>query len=305
MNDAIAHTVERERRGQRVAPFVAHAAQSIAAPRHASGQFARRAVELHATVFQQQHGVATFGLVEVRRRPDDRHAFACQRLHHGQQFAPTDRIDANTRLIEQQHVRLRHQRACESELLFHATGEFAGATIDERLEPREVQQLRECLFQRPTFRRAQFCIQPQVLDDGKVFVEAKPLRHVTGIDMDRIGERDDVASTDANTATRRRHQRRDDAYQRRFARAIGPNEPGEARGADVCRHAPQRFDVAEALDDVADFDRGAQLNPRLIEARSRPSPASPAAVPHRRQTRRCAVDTRDPCADLRSPPTSG
>ena len=57
--------------------------------------------------------LAAFGLVEIGGRPDHGHAIVGQRLDHAPEILATDRIDADARLVEQQHARRRHQRAGE------------------------------------------------------------------------------------------------------------------------------------------------------------------------------------------------
>src|SRR3546814_1150950 len=58
-------------------------------------------------------------------RPDYGHPFVGQRLHHAPQILTADRIDTDTRFIEQQDSRPGHQCAGETQLLLHAAGELA------------------------------------------------------------------------------------------------------------------------------------------------------------------------------------
>ena len=92
-----------------------------------------RTVDREQTPFvQQRHPPAALRLVEIRRRHDDRQP-ARQEL--GQQLpelAPRHRIDAGGRLVEQQHLRCVHQRACQRQLLLHAARQQVGTARAER-----------------------------------------------------------------------------------------------------------------------------------------------------------------------------
>src|SRR3546814_5622790 len=88
-------------------------------------QLAGRSVIGEPPFVEQQHAVAAFGFVEIGGRPDYGHPFVGQRLHHAPQILTADRIDTDTRFIEQQDSRPGHQCAGETQLLLHAAGERA------------------------------------------------------------------------------------------------------------------------------------------------------------------------------------
>src|SRR3546814_17462801 len=68
-------------------------------------QLAGRSVIGEPPFVEQQHAVAAFGFVEIGGRPDYGHPFVGQRLHHAPQILTADRIDTDTRFIEQQDSR--------------------------------------------------------------------------------------------------------------------------------------------------------------------------------------------------------
>jgi hypothetical protein len=49
------------------------------------------------------------------------------------------RVHADRGLVEQQELRLAHQRAGEAEFLFHAAGELSCQTLAERRQPGHMQ----------------------------------------------------------------------------------------------------------------------------------------------------------------------
>ena len=305
LDHTIAHAVECKRCGQHVAAFVAHPAQPEAPSRHALRQFGRRAVELDAPVVQQQHRVATLGFVEIRRRPDHGHAVARQRIHHRQQLA-RDSPDRRRRSARRAAVRRASPSTRTQARAFASCRRTVCRRDDRRMRSRPVKcsSCANVSSSAALLRAAQLRVKPQVLDHREVFVQAKALRHVAVFRWIVSANATTSRPADADVPFGRRHQRGDHADQRRLAGTVRPNESGEAPGANVGRHAPQRLEIIETLDDVADLDRGVQLNPRPIEPEPRPSPAFPVATRRRRRRRQCAGDKRGLFAGPLFRPTS-
>jgi hypothetical protein len=109
--------------------------------------------------------------------------FIGQRLHHAPQILAADRVDADARLVQQQHLGPRHERTGKAQLLLHAAGELAGQALGEGSEPREVQQLGKQVGVAVRIHAAQLRIQAHVLHHRQVFVQAKALRHVAGLEL--------------------------------------------------------------------------------------------------------------------------
>src|SRR3546814_12215593 len=76
-------------------------------------------------------------------RPAYGHPSVGQRLHHAPQILTADRIDTDTRFIEQQDSRPGHQCAGETQLLLHAAGELARQASGKGGKTCEVEQLGE------------------------------------------------------------------------------------------------------------------------------------------------------------------
>ena len=141
LNDTVADRSEIECLGQYLTTLLRNANEAIGASGHARSELLRRAVEFDTAVVEQQHGVAAFRLIEICGRPHHRHTVMGQLRNHSPQILTADGIDSDAGFVEQQHRRPRHQRTCQAQLLFHTAGQFAGAAIAERLQPRELQQL--------------------------------------------------------------------------------------------------------------------------------------------------------------------
>ncbi len=90
----------------------------------------------------QRHAMAALGLVQVRRRGENRHALRNQFVENAPEIAPRNRIDAGRRLIEQNHFGPMNQRADQAQLLLHAAGELARQPLAKLAHPRRLQQLR-------------------------------------------------------------------------------------------------------------------------------------------------------------------
>ena len=88
-----------------------------------------RRIGQQRALMQQQHAVATAGLVQIGGRPDHAHALVAPLREHGRhdrpELAARGRIDADRGLVQQQQARPRQQRAGQPELLLHAAGELA------------------------------------------------------------------------------------------------------------------------------------------------------------------------------------
>ena len=82
---------------------------------------------------QHKNPVATLGFVEIGRAHQHGEALlAHQPYDDVPQFAARQRIDADRRLVEQEHVRRPDQRAGKPKLLLHAARQIAGEPLRER-----------------------------------------------------------------------------------------------------------------------------------------------------------------------------
>src|SRR5216683_4761983 len=138
---------------------------------------------------QQRDSMASLGLVQVRRRVDDRHALTHQRIQHRPEFAPRNRIDAVGRLVEQQHLRRVNQRAYQSKLLLHPTRELARETGAKLANSTRRQQFRRPRFPIDSPHAEQVRVETDVLVDAEILVQPEALRHVTNEMLDSFRSR--------------------------------------------------------------------------------------------------------------------
>src|SRR3546814_20468369 len=105
-----------------------------------SSDLRRFAAEEKTNLVEEEDGIATLRLVEIGGGPDDADALSRQGLHHGPEFPPRDRVDADARLVQEQQGRRPQERAGEPELLLHAAGQPPGQAARERSQSGEAQQ---------------------------------------------------------------------------------------------------------------------------------------------------------------------
>src|SRR4051794_11026197 len=165
------------------------------------------------------------GLVHVVRREQDRHAALLAQsrdeIPHG---AARDRVEADRRLVEDQHARPVDERLRELEPADHAAGvrrheairglEYAGRLEREvdalaALRARDVEQPRE---------------QHHVLAPGERAVGRELLRHVADLPAHGHPLAGDVVAEDVRDAAADRQERRQDADRRRLAGAVGAEQ---------------------------------------------------------------------------------
>jgi hypothetical protein len=82
-----------------------------------------------APLVHERHPVAALGLVEIRRRDEDRHALAREPDSASQNSRRETGSTPGGRLVQQQHCGLGHQRAGQRQLLLHAAAQPAGQPV--------------------------------------------------------------------------------------------------------------------------------------------------------------------------------
>ena len=190
---------------------------------------------------------AALGLFKVGGRPQHRDPAREELVHHAPQLATRQRVDPHAGLVQQQQARASEQRACESELLFHAARQIAGEAPRERAEVGEAQQLREALPARRGIQSAQVGVQVEIVEHREILVQPEALRHVTGL---RLGG----AAFGARRATEHLdrpgsglHQAREEADQSRLARPVRTHQPEDFPGRERRADPGERVRGAEGL----------------------------------------------------------
>src|SRR5262245_3046418 len=93
--------------------------------------------------------VTLFGLFEVMRGDEDRGASVGQAVDHPPEGAPRQRVDAGSRLVEEERARLVHDGRAEGHALLPASGQTAGDLILLAFEPRKRENPSLFLFALP------------------------------------------------------------------------------------------------------------------------------------------------------------
>ena len=231
-----------------------------AAPGHALRQRRRLALIKQFTLVHQQHVPALFGFVEVGGAPEDQHPVARQLVHHLPQLAARNRIHADAGLVQQQHLRLAHQRAGQPQLLLHPAGELARQPVGERAERGELQQPGEGFLPGFAGDAAQVGVQIQVFHHRQVFIQAKLLRHVPEHGVERAVVFDRVKAQHAGRAFIRLQQTGEHSHQRGFSRPVRADQPGDIAFLDgAVQRRDRRF-----VHPLKAFNQIAELNNRVI-----------------------------------------
>jgi hypothetical protein len=269
------------------------------APTHRRAEACRAALAKALSGMHQDHLVTALRLVEIGRAQQHAHALLLHLpVDDGPKLAAGYRVDTHRRLIQQQQARRAHQRAGQPELLLHAARQAAGQAARERGQTGHVHQFPVARAAPGMRHTLQVRIQVQVLLHAQVFIQAKPLRHVTdrGLHLERL--RDNIDVQCANLPRVRKQQSRRQPHKCSLAGAVGSDEPGDLARADADVDGLQRPDgptagrkgLADALADEGRSDSHINRPPgtrnywraRVPASAGRagwtPWPASPGAV---------------------------
>ena len=190
--------------------------------------------------------VAALGLVEVVRGHEERRAALAQVVEEVPQALALARVDARGRLVEEDELRVVHERAREREALLHAAGQRA------RLHVLQVEQLdvAEQLVHARVGAGAGDAVdageEAEVLLDGEIRVERERLRHVAGLALDALALRADVAAGDDGTAAGRLKEPAQHLDRRRLAGAVRAEKAEDLAARDAQRERVDRAVRAEA-----------------------------------------------------------
>ena len=189
-----------------------------------------------------------------------------------QQAVDQRRIDARGRLVEQEHLRLAHQRHGEFEQLLLAEGQIAGAQVALRVEADEAQQVFGLAF--VTGSAAAIDGAPIQLGGRQADEHVLHARH-PAVDA-RLLERPqqaqtrdlrhaqpgDVAPLESDRSAVDRMLTDDGVEERRLARTVRPDQPVDLPFGDGEVDVVVRDHSAERLADVLDLEnRAAHAGP--------------------------------------------
>ena len=181
---------------------------------------------------------------------------AAERL---EQLLAHQRREAERRLVEQQHLRVRHQGPADGQHLplaaAHGAGELAHALGETGEEGQHLLQVGGLV----RARAGEIGAEQQVLVHGEVGEDAAVLRHQRQARLDD-GVRGHVREVDAAEPDARARHVRDHAAQRlqagRLAGAVGAQHDHDLAGAHAERHPVEREVLAVADGEVGDLEHG-------------------------------------------------
>ena len=117
--------------------------------------------------------------------------------------------------------------------MLHATGEFSGETLAEFAHARGLQKLPGTLFALGFSHSEQVSVEADIFIDGKVFIKAEALRHVTEVVLSAFRIVNDIHACDSCHPFIGRHDAREHAKGRGFSRTIGTDQAEDFSRADV------------------------------------------------------------------------
>ena len=153
---------------------------------------------------------------------------------------PGLRVEADRRLVEEQHPRRVHQAAGDLEAPPHPAGERLHPVGPALPEPDHLEHLAHPVGHPRLGHAVQLGVEAQVLLGGEVGVEGRVLEHQPDVAADVGALADDVVAGDAGRAGGRLGQRAQHLDRGRLAGAVGPEEPEDLAGLDLERDLVDR-----------------------------------------------------------------
>ena len=155
---------------------------------------------------------------------------------------PRLRVEADGRLVEQQHLRVVHQGASDEHPLLETSGERRRLRVGLLGELQLVEQPRAARLALAARQTEVAAVEEQDLAHRKVAVEVAHLRHHGDLAPrgDRIARHVDTADLDPSGGGP--HQRGQAADRRALAGAVGPEQAEELAAPDRERDAAHRLD---------------------------------------------------------------
>ena len=163
-------------------------------------------------------------------------------------------VERAERLVEEEHLWLRRERAGEAHALPLAAGELGRVALPEALELDEMQELLDALADLRLRPLPHLEPERDVVAHGHVLERRVVLEDEADAALLRR-EPGRVVPGDEDLPGVGRLEPRDDPEQRRLARAARPEQRRQRSARNGERHVVDRGEVAEVLGDVANLDR--------------------------------------------------
>ena len=184
-------------------------------------------------------------LVEVVRGQQDRHlAAGAQACDHVEQLVPDARVEADRRLVEEEHLRLREQRTRDLEPATLAAAVPVDGPVDEVGDPERVRELGDPRLRNVRLDSPQAGVDVEVATAGQRAVDDRILEDDAACPpgCERLGR--DVEAREARRARRGRDRRRQHPDRGRLACTVGAEQAEDLSGGDLEVDALHRLDAA-------------------------------------------------------------
>ena len=210
----------------------------------------------HAAGPRRHHDDALREIDRLEHRMRDEHrreaVLPPQRQQVVVELVARDLVERRERLVHQQDLRMRHQRARDRDAHLHAAGEFARIGFLEALQPDQRQHLGRARLRLALADARERQRQHHVLQRVRPRHQRRVLEHEAEIGL-RLAARRMRRGRPVDRAGARRAEARDDAQQGRLAAAGRPEQADELAVAQIEIDAADRERaVRELLGDVAD-----------------------------------------------------
>ena len=169
---------------------------------------------------QQGNAVAAFCLVQIWRGHHNAEPVQRQMRQRVPEFAARHRVHARGWFVQQQNLRLGHQRTGERQFLLHATRKPPRQPVTEAVHVEHGQVASAALFDVARRHAAQIANVADVFRHRQVRVEAEGLGEIAGLHARFTGR----LAKDLHLAGSRFHHAGQDLKCCRFTRAIRPDQ---------------------------------------------------------------------------------
>src|SRR5579859_1040260 len=203
---------------------------------------------------QQDRLLTALSFVEIRRGHDDGDILSQEAFQQPPELLAREWIDAQRRLVEEQHTWLVNQDAAQRQLLLHPTGELDGAPVQRAIELAELQKLGGATRElRPAYA-VQLAKEGQVLRNREAAVQRESLGHVADPFTKRSADRAHVEPSHQCRARGRLEEAREKLYQRGLTGTIRSDHRQHLAGRESERHILERGRTAVPLAEPGRLD---------------------------------------------------
>ena len=224
---------------------------------HAVLQFCGRVEGHEHSVIHDRDAVAELvGFVHVMRRQQNGQARGF--LQFGDHFPhrrARHRVEAGGRLVEEHDFGRVHQAARDFQAPAHSARKTADQFVGKFRQADGFQQLRDQSLALGARQSVELGVDHHVFARGQLRIGRERLRdHANGV-ADAVGIRDHVVPAHFGRSRGGRRQRRHHANQRRFSRAVRPQQAEDFPGVHREAHFLHGHEIAKLFFQFGDFDR--------------------------------------------------